>query len=144
MLSYGFLEAGYKAGISVARLNITRYENEKIAISQQGSEIYSSGTGWLLTNDLLITNYHVVEVREEHEPRPGVKDFKLQATSCVAEFDYNAENYQNTIRIKVKEIVASDLKLDYLIFRLDGALDRLLPQKLAEKNTKEPREPAGS
>jgi len=133
MLSYGWLDAGMKAGISVARLRISRYDNGQLLKNVEGAPVVYSGTGWLLTPQLMITNYHVVEARDDNEPNALAADVQLQVAAALAEFDYNADNVQGKV-IKITGLEAADPQLDYAILRLaELAANRVAPARLPNK-----------
>jgi hypothetical protein len=133
MLSFPFLEAGVKAGNSVARIQVKRYDNGVMAKSADGDPAIYLGTGWLLTQQLVITNHHVINARGNNEPDAGKNDFSLQAGDAIAEFDFNTDNINGQL-FKAAKLEASDQQLDYAIIRLEQVLDRqplsLFPQKI--------------
>ncbi len=132
MVSYMFLEGGFNAGNAVARIMVKRYENghEK---KLNGEPATYLGTGWLLTNSLIITNHHVVNAREKGEQDPSAADFTLQCTNTQVQFDYNADNMQGIIS-KIAALEATDKQLDYAILRLQQPVNRkpllLLPEQI--------------
>lgn len=117
MLSYAWLAAGVSAGIGVACLKVRRYDNGQPAVLSGGTPAIYSGTGWLLTPALLITNYHVVEARNDHESTAGKDDFQLQGLHTQVFFDYNADEMTGEAQA-IAGIAAADAGLDYAILRL--------------------------
>jgi len=117
MLPIGYLETGFKAATSVARLLVPRFEN-----SVETSKRYW-GTGWLLAPSLLITNHHVFNARDDNEPDASEADFLRQALGTTVQFDVDSKD-GGTEPIPLTEIVASDLNLDYAIARLAAPQDR--------------------
>ena len=65
MLPYGFLTGAITAGKSVAKLTVPRYDN-----GRQSGSIAFLGTGWLITRDLMMTNYHVIRNAGRASRRP--------------------------------------------------------------------------
>ncbi|MDF2188439.1 trypsin-like peptidase domain-containing protein [Paraflavitalea sp. CAU 1676] len=128
MVSYAWLQAGVKAGEGVARMQVPRYDNGVPAKRGDGSPIVYAGTGWLLTKELIITNYHVIEARNENEPDALPADFMLQGKATIVEFDYNADNVMG-VAVAALEVVASDAALDYAILRLKNPVNRFAPAR---------------
>ncbi|PUZ25338.1 serine protease [Chitinophaga parva] len=123
MLSYAWLAAGMNAGMGVACLKVRRYDNGQPAVLAGGNPAVYSGTGWLLTPALLITNYHVVEARNDNEPTAGKEDFQLQGSHTQAFFDYNADEITSEAQA-IAAIAAADAGLDYAILRLQQPVTR--------------------
>lgn len=127
MVSYAWLEAGVRAGTGVARLQVPRYDNGQ-ASKRDGAPIVYAGTGWLLTKELLITNYHVIEARNENEPDAPAADFLLQGKATIVEFDYNADNMMG-LAVGTVTVEAADAGLDYAILRLKAPVNRVAPAR---------------
>lgn len=125
MLSYAWLEAGMNAGSGVGCLKVPRYDNGQPRMLPGGQAIYS-GTGWLLTRNLIITNHHVIHARGENEPDASQADFRMQAVNTKVKFDYNAEE-QTGVTVSVSALEAASLDLDYAILRLQAPVDRVPP-----------------
>lgn len=123
MLPIGFLEAGFRAGRSVARLKVRRYENGVAQNLPSGEPFMVLGTGWMIAGDLLITNHHVVNVRRGYENDASEQDFRLQAEHLIAQFDYDEEGAVG-VEIAAVEFLVSNKSLDYAIVRLQHS-DRL-------------------
>lgn len=126
LLSYSFLEAGVHAGKGIVRLKVPRYENGAASVLNAGGQTFYSGTGWLLTRALLITNHHVINARNEHEPNAIYTDLELQCEHSSAEFDFNSDNMiPRTLFIEKLEVMNEDL--DFAILRLRTAADCIPP-----------------
>jgi V8-like Glu-specific endopeptidase len=132
MVSYAWLEAGYKAGISVARLMVPRIENGQVVKRIDGSKLLYSGTGWLITKELLITNQHVINARNDNEPDALPADFALQGEQTIVDFDFNADESEG-IAVCSSKTEAADKQLDYAIIRLKKPVDRLIPARLLQQ-----------
>ena len=132
MVSYAFLEGGVQAGNGVACLKVSRYDNGTRKMLNGSPAIYR-GTGWLLSKDLIMTNHHVINARENNESRAAAEDFDLQAAHAQAWFDYNADNMEG-ILINIKKPEACDYDLDFAILRLEKPAARtplrILPSKI--------------
>ena len=68
-----FIEQARLIGRRVARLRVPRYSGGNLVHPVGGV-----GTGWLAAPGLLLTNHHVIEVRERDEPPASDADFKRQ------------------------------------------------------------------
>lgn len=124
MVPYSFLQQGYEKGMSVGRMTVERFNNKQPAKLPDGSPVIYLGTGWLLTKDLIITNHHVINARNDGEPDASTEDFNLQAKKSAIEFDFNSQNAAG-ISIKVSALEASDNRLDYCILRLATNTNRV-------------------
>ncbi len=113
-LSINFLSYGLEAGKAVAKLLVKR------TIGGHGF-----GTGWLITPDSIITNFHVIEARKSGEPKPSTKEFEEQANNTRFWFGYDELNvfheYKSLGLIAVNEI------LDYAILRVENASSEGIP-----------------
>jgi hypothetical protein len=117
MLPVGYLQAGLLAGQAVARLQTTRYDD-----GVESSRKYW-GTGWLLTESLLITNHHVFNARNDGEPPAKQSDFDLQAKATALEFDADGQTSATNAGL-VTEIVCADRELDYALARIPAQSGR--------------------
>lgn len=134
LLSYSFLEAGVNAGRGIVRLKIPRYDNGVATSLNGGGQTFYSGTGWLLTRQLLITNHHVVNARSEHEQNAISTDLELQCGHSLAEFDFNSDNViPRTVSIGKLEAINEDL--DFAILRLSTAVDCIPPGRFPNEVT---------
>lgn len=131
MVSYAFLEGGLIAGNAVARIKVPRYDNGVVRILNQQPATYL-GTSWLLTKNLVITNHHVINARDNNEPDASSTDFQSQATNTVVQFDFNADNMAG-ITSSVAKLEAADEELDYAILRLKDSVERIPLRILPEK-----------
>jgi endonuclease G len=118
-LPFGFLAKGAAVGTSVARLTVPTYANGVARKRVSGAPKRFVGTGWLLTNTLLVTNHHVINAREDHEGDASDADFALQARSTSVEFDYDADDAERAA-FGVAELLLADRELDFAILRLNG------------------------
>jgi hypothetical protein len=123
MLTFSFLEGGVRAGNGVARLRVIQYKNS-LPVQGAGGNVTFSGTGWLLTKELLITNHHVINARDETESNAGKDDLNLQGAHTSADFDFNADNMQ-PVTVLTKSLEAFNEELDFAILRLKTPLDRI-------------------
>jgi endonuclease G len=127
---YSFLAAGVEAGQAVAKLAVPRFEcGYQRRLAQTGEPVLYLGTGWLVTDELLATNHHVVNARESDEDDAVNRDLELQVAHTAVEFGYDARGAQ-TERVRVRSLEAWDKGLDYAILRLDAPTTRR-PLRLA-------------
>jgi len=119
MVPFGFMQGGVTAGASVAKLSVPRFENGQKKLSGGAPVIYL-GTGWLLGKNLLITNHHVVNARNEGESAADDTDLKLQAAATKAKFDFDGDNMQGQ-ETGVDSLEAWDSQLDYAVLRISGS-----------------------
>ncbi|WP_406301556.1 serine protease [Streptomyces sp. NBC_00879] len=120
---FDFLRGGDLAGTAVARIKVPPYQ---AGAPLQPNGFPHSGTGWLITPDLLVTNHHVVNARSgtgSGRPLADAEDLRLQAQHARARFDYDTDEVE-TEEATVGELVAADPELDYAIVRLTAAPSR--------------------
>jgi hypothetical protein len=126
MLPFTFLRRGAEAGQAVARLTVSRHDGGRPALDSTGRERRYVGTGWLLTQGLLVTNHHVIDARSSDEPNASPADLELQARSVVAQFDYDEPGAAgDEVRVAALEAFGPrNGLLDYAILRLQSRQDR--------------------
>ena len=132
MVSMAYLQGGWKSGVSVVQIQVPRYDNG-IPKLRAGNPVIYLGTGWLLTNKLIMTNHHVINARDNNEANAKKSDFALQAEHTTVQFDFDADNVPGTT-VNVVQLVAADFNLDYAIVRLQNPIDRspltLFPEQI--------------
>jgi V8-like Glu-specific endopeptidase len=137
MLPYVYMQRGIDAAGAVAKLSVPRHNGGKPALKITGETVIHLGTGWLMAPGLILTNYHVINAREEGEPSASENDLRLQAAATVALFDFNGDQVAGKTA-KLTELVAWDATLDYALLRLEtsaaGRVPLLLGQKLTPMN----------
>lgn len=136
MVAVGFLAQGAVAGRSVAKVLVPRFDNGAQRFNAAGQPVRSSGTGWMITRDLVVTNHHVVNARTQSEANASDQDLVRQAAGATVRFDFDTEGAQVT-DVGVRQLEAWDPldQLDFAILRLaapvtDRAPLRLWPQPL--------------
>jgi hypothetical protein len=136
MVAYGFLADGAIAGRSVAKLMVPRFDNGVQKFTTTGTPARTAGTGWLITRDLVVTNHHVVNARNQSEQNAADDDLARQSAGTIAKFDFDTADADG-IDVGVHRLEAwAPLKgLDFAILRLaapmiDRAPLRLWPQPL--------------
>ncbi|MEU3448132.1 trypsin-like peptidase domain-containing protein [Streptomyces thermolilacinus] len=114
---FAFLRGGDAAGAAVARVRVPPYEGG-LPLQPNGNP--HTGTGWLVTPRLLVTNHHVVNARTGtggRRPLAGPDDLLLQARATRARFDYESDDTE-TEEAAVADLAACDAELDYAVLRL--------------------------
>ena len=122
MVDFWFLEAGALAGKSVAKVFVPRYENG-VEMMENGRIRRTLGTCWLLTQQLVMTNHHVVHFRKQGEAPATNADLLLQGRNAVVKFDYNAADDEGE-DVEVERLEAWNEDLDFAILRLKNAVTR--------------------
>ncbi len=112
-----FMEAGVKASIAVAKLRVPAFENGQPKLLPSNAQVIGTGTGWLLTSSLIMTNHHVVNARKEGEPDATDADLLLQGKNIISIFDFDDENQAGT-EIASTVLEAWNKELDYAVLRL--------------------------
>lgn len=122
MVDFLFLAAGSLAGKSVAKLLVPRYENGA-PVFENNKARRTMGTGWLLTDRLVMTNHHVVQFRKRGETAATDADLKLQGEHTTVKLDYD-DSDDTGIDLGVEKLEAWDKDLDFAILRLKEAVTR--------------------
>ena len=117
LVAFAFMERGLRAAAAVMKLRVPRFEDGVARINASGTPLIYLGTGWLLTESLLITNHHVINARNEGEDDAKATDLALQAAGMQVQFDFDADGLAGT-EIQGLGIEASSKVLDYAIVRL--------------------------
>jgi V8-like Glu-specific endopeptidase len=100
-----FLRNGLEAAKSVARIIVPRTIGGQV-----------SGTGWLVTPDLLLTCYHVVEARRQgQEPPTTSQELEQQAKASILWFGYEVGAYTE---YRCIDLAHSCKALDYALLRI--------------------------
>ncbi len=111
-LPVNFLRAGQIAAQSVAKVFVPRI------IDGQEKQEFGYGTGWLLAPNLLITNHHVIEVRERpFEAQATAADLKAQALKATVWFDFNSSE-SPYVEYACLELLHTNATLDYGILKI--------------------------
>jgi hypothetical protein len=129
MVSFGFMTGGVTAASAVAKLMVPRFNNGQ---RQGPPDVIYLGTGWLITDSLMVTNHHVVNARNENEPPASDSDLQLQSKATRAQFDYDASGVKG-VELPILGLEAWEAGLDYAVLRIDQlarAPVRLAPQPL--------------
>ncbi len=116
MVSFAFLANGARAGRSVARLSVPRFESGAAIQTNDGKPWIMFGTGWLVGPKLLLTNQHVVNARRSEEPKATAADLDRQARETLVELDF--EDGLAPVQAGVAKLLASDDALDYALLEL--------------------------
>lgn len=104
----------YQACRAIARVRVTGVRGGKPEISK-GTPRSWYGTGWLVDEGILVTNYHVV-AGTDRDGRTD-EDVRQQARGMTARFGFT-ERRSATRQFRVDEVLAADQALDYAVVRL--------------------------
>jgi endonuclease G, mitochondrial len=116
MVTFAFMEAGVKAASAVMKLRVPRFENGQPRI-HNGKQMIYLGTGWLLTDSLLITNHHVINARNEGERNASEADLRLQSHGTWGQLDFDADGLAGT-ELQAQALEAWNPELDYAVLRI--------------------------
>jgi Trypsin-like peptidase domain len=114
-LPIAFLEKGIVASTAVAKVLVRRVLGK---VPQEGSGALVSGTGWLITPDLFLTNHHVIEARYKGEAQAKDDDFQGQSALSTAWFGYLDENGPHWDYL-CAQLVSASRRFDYALLRLN-------------------------
>jgi V8-like Glu-specific endopeptidase len=136
MVPYEYMRAGLAAANAIAKLSVPRYSNANLEKNEKGEPIIYLGTGWLVAKNLLLTNHHVINARDDDEQDADGVDLVCQAKATKAQFDFNSDGMRG-VTIGLTELLAWDAKLDYALVRTEP-IDRQpleIGEKLAQTNS---------
>jgi endonuclease G len=112
-VDFAFIDHAHLIARSIARLTVPRIVNGV----PDGQAAY--GTGWIIAPGILITNHHVIEVRDGQPAAPT--DFQAQAERVTADFDYYTETGGATLKCQGSKLLACSRELDYAVIELEQA-----------------------
>jgi hypothetical protein len=122
LLDYSFLENGNLAGKAVAKILVKQYQGGQGVKTSGGEASTGSGTCWLLTPTLALTNHHVINARPPNQFAEA-SDFELQASEATVQFDYDYDGADGE-KFQVEKCVLSDPDLDFALLRLKADTKR--------------------
>lgn len=109
-----WLADAYQACRSIARVEVAGVRGGKPMMSK-GTQRSWHGTGWLIDEGILVTNYHVV-AGTDRDGRTE-EDVRQQARGMKARFGF-IERRSATRQFSVDQVLATDQALDYAVVRL--------------------------
>lgn len=87
-----------------------------------------TGTGWLVTSELALTCWHVMEARDpKREPRISASDLQKQIANSLFTFDFTQAG--EGIEYKLVQMEHDNLELDYAVVRLCDRQDSPLQHR---------------
>ena len=125
-MDIGFLADGLKIAQAVALISVPRYERGQQVMAGRFPWI-SSGTSWLITPSLAITNYHVINARRMGEAAAEPPDLELQAAGATLRFDYDSPKADG-LKVKTVQLAACSKALDYAVLEVDPPTGRPIPR----------------
>lgn len=123
MVTFAFMQAGVQAGASVMKLRVPRFD-DGLPSQSNGKPIIHLGTGWLLTESLLVTNHHVINARNEGESNASQTDLIKQGEGTLIVMDYDADNMQEQPPVNTMALEAWHTDLDYALLRIPTFTNR--------------------
>ena len=123
MVDFAFLRAGVTVGASVLRVRVPRFDAGVARLAASGKPWVMLGTAWLISNQLAVTNHHVINARLSGEPPASDSDFQRQGLESLLEFDID-DSGAHGIETRVRAVVASSDDLDYTVLRLQAPPER--------------------
>ncbi|MXN92873.1 serine protease [Flavobacterium sp. Sd200] len=117
-VGFGFIEAGFQSASSVFKLKVKSYLNGQARKLPNGNDMFFLGTGWLLADDLIITNHHVVNARKDNEVKATDDDLRLQGSETQVILDYDYEEIPANNVISALRLEAWNEELDYAVLRI--------------------------
>jgi hypothetical protein len=115
---FAFMRAGLAVGSSVVKLLVPRHEGGVARKTASGEPLIYLGTGWLLAKNLLITNHHVINARDDGEPQVSEGDLRLQAKGTHLRLDFDSDAQAGS-DAPVTQLEAWSDALDYAVLRVD-------------------------
>jgi endonuclease G, mitochondrial len=132
LLPADFLDRALSTARGVVRLVVPVYRDQVPRLQLGGSPVIGYGTGWLLGPRHLLTNYHVIRLREANEAASDA-DVKLQAENSVAEFDYLDGKVPPSSTLRIVGIAAANSVLDYALLELPATVTDRPPLRVASE-----------
>ena len=118
LLPADFLDRALSTARGAVRLVVPMYQDSSLPrLQMSGNPVIGYGTGWLLGPRHLLTDYHVIRLREAKDVASDA-DIKLQAENTVAEFDYRDGKVPPSSTVPILAIAAADPVLDYALLEL--------------------------
>jgi endonuclease G, mitochondrial len=123
MVSISFLSAALTVSRSVGRISTPRFDNGTPRMLANGNPWVMNGSAWLIAPDLIVTNHHVVNAREQNEPPASAADFTRQGQGATLTFDFDGAG-GGTAPVAIAQVVIADEPLDYAVLRLAASSNR--------------------
>jgi len=128
LLNASFLAVGARRLPAVAKMHVPRYQKGQGINLLDGTPFIGTGTGWLLSPDLLLTNYHVIRCRRPEEPEPSPEDLELQVRNSRAQFFFDAEGESGTVYSVAEALAVGKSKdRDFALLRLQSPTNGIEP-----------------
>jgi endonuclease G len=124
LVPFGFLKGAERTGNSTVRLIVPSFQAGRPRTWPMGNKQKKYfGTGWLIGPKHVITNYHVINARDEGDPDASDADFKVQGEKVVVHFDYDGEGAEG-LKVTDTKVCAANKILDYTVIELPGTISR--------------------
>lgn len=118
-----FLSNGAKCVSGVVKILVPRYEQGEKIYASGNIPFISSGTGWLISSNFLITNYHVIENRDEYNDENILdEDLQKQVINSKVHFFFDQEGLEGKL-VDVSELIVfdKDPTKDFAVLKLSGS-----------------------
>jgi endonuclease G, mitochondrial len=119
-VTFAFMEGGVKAAAAVMKLRVPRFENGQPR-TKNGSPMNYLGTGWLLSDTLMMTNHHVVNARNDGEANAPESDLRLQAQGTTVQFDFDSDGLAGSQVAALSLEIWEAGSLDYAVLRIPAS-----------------------
>lgn len=120
LVPFRYISDAQKAGQSVAHLTVPQFIDREPGLSAvDGTPQKGYGTGWLIGEQHLITNYHVINARGPGEGHASRDDLLAQVKQLEIRFDFDD---RSTVAkaINPVRLCAENIQLDYAILEING------------------------
>lgn len=137
-LGVRFLREGMNAAASVVKLLVHRHVNGAPEFGAGDIPQLTSGTGWIIGPNLMITNYHVINAREDlaesNEGDASEGDFLLQAENTSVLYDYvDRQSQPVSYKAGSGALVYFNKALDFAILRVPAGAPGRPPLRLRKQ-----------
>lgn len=119
-----WLDGAMQTSRSVVKVIIPKFENGTIADSQ-----HSVGTGWLIGQQHILTNHHVIRVRPQGA-NPDRETLEEQCKNGYVYFDFDDKTLPG-YRADIASLLAYDPQLDYALLKLHEVPGQREPIRVA-------------
>ena len=122
--SVSFLKTGAERASAVAKVVVPMFIGGQQMFKADGSTpIVGTGTGWLIDEDLLVTNHHVVANRDvSTQGNASSDDLDLQARGATAQFFFDDNDDDGKVVAAAELLATGETNgMDFAVMRLSEA-----------------------
>jgi endonuclease G len=117
-LPYSFINGASKAAASVAKICMYAFDKKVYKKLPSGDKIVFNGSGWLISNTLMVTNHHVINARKKGEHPATDEELVEQVEHSYAIMDLD-DDFMQGATVNFKKLEAWSAQLDYAIIRTE-------------------------